>query len=191
MSAKKLYQWFFITALAGIIALLIIEIAPVQAQCGDLQPSSCAACHAQEDPVNEKGEWHIIHASKDICINCHGGNGKINDKDLAHEGLTKQPLNDIYTDCHCCHPDYDDRAARFAPTLGVTPGSCATPTPIPIGNISSEPPSGSINISTELTTSASSSQPFWIIGIGFSVLTLFLFGVGWLAGTSSHKRLHR
>jgi hypothetical protein len=124
-------------------------------------------------------------------MNCHGGNGSAADKDLAHEGLMAHPLDDIYTDCHICHPDYDARAARFAPTLGVTPGSCATPTPIPVGNVPGEPPSGSINMSTDLTTSPPSSHSFWIIGIGFSILTLFLFGVGWLAGASSNRKLHR
>ncbi len=180
MSTKVLFQWFFLTSLTGIIVLLVIGTAPVHAQCENPPQSSCFTCHAQEDPVNEKGEWHIIHASKDICINCHGGNGTAIDKDLAHEGLMAHPLEDIYTDCHSCHPDYDARAARFAPTLGVTPGSCATPTPIPVSNIPGEPPSGSINMPTDLIGITPSLQPFLIIGAWLSILTLFLFGLGWL-----------
>jgi hypothetical protein len=135
--------------------------------------------------VSGKGEWHSIHASKDICINCHAGNGSTMDKNLAHEGLVANPLNDIYTDCHSCHPeDYDVRAQIFASTLGVTPGSCATPTPIPISNTSGEPPSGSINIPTNLVSTTSSSQPFFVIGAMLSILTLFLFALGWL---NSHR----
>ncbi len=191
MSKKNLFQWLFVASLAGMIALLAIGTAPVHAQCEEPQPSSCTTCHAQEDPVNENGEWHIIHASNDICMNCHGGNGSTMDKDLAHEGLMAHPLDDIYMDCHSCHPDYVARAARFAPTLGATLGNSATPTPIPVGNISSEPPSSSVNYPADLGVSTSSSQPFWIIGIGLSILTLFLFGLGWLAGTSSHRKLHR
>jgi hypothetical protein len=51
------------------------------------------------------------------------------DKDLAHEGLVVNPLEDIYTNCYHCHPDdYQARAERFALTLGVTPNSRPTPT---------------------------------------------------------------
>jgi hypothetical protein len=130
--------------------------------------------------VNENGEWHIIHARKDICIHCHGGNGSVMDKDLAHEGLMAHPLDDVYTDCHSCHPDYDERADRFALTLGVTPGSCNTPTAVPVGNISNGPPSGMINISTGVINTTTTPQPFVVISSFLMVLALFLFGIGWL-----------
>jgi hypothetical protein len=174
MSTKVLFQLFMIFSLIGIITLF--GATPVLAQCGEPPPSSCVTCHAKEDPISEKGEWHIIHASKDICIDCHGGNATAADKDLAHESLTANPLDDIYTDCHSCHPDYDARAARFAPTLGVTPGSCATPTPIPFANHSSQPPSTGF----KLPAATPSSQPFLIISSMLSVLALLIFGVGWL-----------
>jgi hypothetical protein len=174
MSTKVKFHWFFTASLVGIIVLLVTETVHVHAQCGGPQTSSCSTCHAQEDPVNEKGEWHIIHASKDICMNCHGGNGSALDKDSAH------PLDDIYTDCHSCHPDYDERAARFAPTLGVTPGSCATPTLVPIGNIPGEPPSGSINIPNNVMNTTPSQRPFIVIGATLVILTLFFLGIGLL-----------
>ena len=180
MSTGVLFRWFFVSALAVVILLLWVGAAPVRAQCGELHPSSCTTCHAQEDPVSEKGEWHIIHASKDICINCHGGNGTTMNKDLAHESLTANPLNDIYTDCHSCHPDYDVRAKIFASILGVTPGSCATPTPVPVSNPSGEPPSGDINIPANLVSTTSSLQPFLVIGSMLSLLTLFLFALVWM-----------
>jgi hypothetical protein len=180
MSTKVKLYCFFIVSLVGVIILFVGGIVTVRAQCGETQPSSCSTCHAQEDPVNEKGEWHIIHASKDICMNCHGGNGSATDKDLAHEGLTAHPLDDIYTDCHSCHPDYDERAAYFAPTLGVTPGSCATPTPVPVGNIPGEPPSSNINIPNHMMNTTPPQGPFVVIGAMLGILTLFLLGIGWL-----------
>lgn len=177
-------KWFFIgssiTVLVAIAVLGILTTLPVRAQCGVPQQSSCTTCHAQEDPVSGKGEWHIIHAGKDICINCHGGNATTMDKDLAHETLTANPLSDIYTDCHSCHPDYDVRAQIFASTLRVTPGSCATPTPVLVSNTSGAPPSGGIYIPTNIVSTTSSSQPFLVIGAMLSILTLFLFGLGWL-----------
>jgi hypothetical protein len=177
MSTKVSFRWFLISFLAVIILLLLVGTAPAQAQCGVPQPSSCITCHAQEDPVSEKGAWHIIHASKDICINCHGGNGSTMNKDLAHVSVTANPLNDIYTDCHSCHLDYDVRAQIFASTLGVTPGSCATPTPIPGSSTSGDSPSGGINIPTNLVSMNASGQPFLVIGGMLSILTLFLFGL--------------
>jgi hypothetical protein len=158
MSKKVLLRWIVISSLFVIILLLLVGIAPVRADCGGPQISSCTTCHAQADPVSGKGEWYSIHASKHICINCHGGYGSTMDKNLAHEGLVANPLNDIYTDCHSCHPeDYDARAQIFASTLGVLTGSCATPTPIPISNTSGEPPSGGINMPSNLVSTTTSS----------------------------------
>ncbi len=180
MSRKWFHIGSLITFLVALVVLGILTASPVHAQCGVTQPSSCTTCHAQEDPVSGNGEWHIIHASKDICINCHGGNATTMNKDLAHESLVANPLNDIYTDCHSCHPDYDARAQIFASTLGVTPGSCITPTPFPVSNTSGEPPSGSISIPTNPVSTTSSPQPFLIIGAMLSILAFFLFALVWM-----------
>lgn len=175
-----MFQCVFFASLIGMIVLLAIGAVPVLAQCEDPEPSSCTSCHAREDPVNKNGEWHIIHAGKDICINCHGGNARAIDKDLPHEGLMAHPLDDIYTDCHSCHPDYDARAAQFASILGVTPNSCATPTSIPVSNISDGPPSVNVNVPNSSVSSTSSLQLFGMVGAWLSILTLFFFGVKWL-----------
>jgi hypothetical protein len=178
MSSKVLLRGFVVTSLTVIILVLLVGILRVRADCGGPQLSSCTTCHAQQDPVNGKGEWHSIHANKDICINCHGGNASTLNKALAHEGLTPNPLNDIYTDCHSCHPfDYIARAAIFAPTLDITPGSCATPTPFSVGNTSGKPPSGGFNMQTNLVSTIQSSQPFLVAGAMMSILALFVFGL--------------
>ena len=117
--------------LAGfmIFGLWIQPPIRVLAQCGDTPAdSSCKTCHDQNAPVYGKGEWHDIHASKDCCWNCHGGNTQAQDKDLAHEGMLLNPLQDIYTDCHSCHPDdYQSLAERFGVVLGVSPSSNVPP----------------------------------------------------------------
>jgi hypothetical protein len=104
----------------------------VRAQCGDIPAaSSCITCHATEDPVFDEGEWHQIHARKDCCWNCHGGNTQAQDKELAHVGLVVQPLMDAYADCYACHPnDYQARAERFGDILGIQPASNAPPTQV-------------------------------------------------------------
>ncbi len=181
MVTRRIFRWFLFSSLAGVTIMLWFMIIPVRASCGDPQSSSCITCHTKEDPVNGKGEWHIIHASKDICINCHGGNGTSMVKDLAHEDLTANPLNDIYTDCHSCHPlDYVGRASIFAPTLGVTPGSCATPTLLPVVNTYAGPMSGNINISTKLISSSFSWQSFLVVVAMMSIVLLFVFGLVWM-----------
>ena len=105
------------------------------------------------------------------------------DKDLAHQNMTAYPLEDIYTDCHACHLDYETRAERFALTLGVTPGSCATPTAVAAGNVSGEPPSGSIVMPSNLvsTPPPQPQSPLVIISSGLLVLAIFFLGLGWLA----------
>lgn len=180
MCTKNVFRGIFILSLTVIVVFLGIETRPVRAQCGSPQSSSCVTCHAEVAPVNDKGEWHIIHAKKDICLNCHGGNGSAMDKNLAHEGLVAQPLSDIYTDCHSCHPDYTERAAGFAATLQITPSGCATPTPIAFGNAGGGASSGSSNVSSDLTGPASSSRPLLLIIGGLAGLGFFIIGLGWL-----------
>jgi hypothetical protein len=153
----------------------------VLAQCENPQPSSCITCHQSQDPVADKGEWHIIHAGQDLCINCHGGNATVMEKDAAHQGMVAQPLNDVYTDCHSCHPDYEARAERFAVTLGVTPGSCATPTPVAAGNIPGGPPSGNIVMPSDLETTASLPTALLPVLGEIAALSLFVLALGWLA----------
>lgn len=143
MSHKLLSHIFLSISLLALFVLGILITSPALAQCGDNPPdSSCITCHEYNrvDPVYGKGEWHDIHASKDCCWSCHGGNTQTEDKDQAHFGMTKNPLEDIYMDCHGCHPeDYPARAERFAVALGVTPGSSPTGTPIPAGLLVEHP----------------------------------------------------
>lgn len=103
---------------------------PALAQCGDTpEDSTCKTCHEESYPVYGTGEWHEIHARKDCCWNCHGGNSQSMDKDTAHAGMVLNPLTDTYQDCYACHPyDYDERATVFGAQLNMEPGG-ATPTP--------------------------------------------------------------
>jgi hypothetical protein len=121
---------------------LVVLFAPqaAVAQCEDPSPS-CCTCHATAHPVFEQGEWHTIHARKECCRSCHGGNDRTNDKEEAHVGMTLHPLDDTYLACHQCHPDdYRQRAEVFAVALHVTPLSSeptarppvAASTPLPL-----------------------------------------------------------
>jgi hypothetical protein len=165
----------FVLALGVIVWAL--TPSTVTAQCGENPPpkSSCITCHEKEDPVYQNGEWHGIHALKDCCTNCHGGNCSTMDKELAHEGLVAHPLEDIYTNCYYCHPsDYQARAERFAVILGVTPSSSPTATPFPVGPVAENP----IVILPSLT-SASFSLPFWIPVLGgFTFLFILILVLG-------------
>ncbi len=128
-----------------LVTTLLLVMIPLQAaaQCGD-DPgsSSCIDCHEtqQAHPVYGTAAWHDIHALKDCCWKCHGGNTETADKDLAHVGILENPLDDVYTDCYSCHPvDYLERADRFGAILGITPGSRATPTPVVVAMVSHNP----------------------------------------------------
>jgi hypothetical protein len=172
-----------ILSLTGLVVLVtsvfLLAITPslTSAQCGDTPPkSSCITCHEKEDPVTNNGEWHGIHALKDCCTNCHGGNCSAMEKDLAHEGLVTDPLEDIYINCYHCHPDdYQDRAERFAILLGVTPGSSPTATPFPAG-------SGALHEIVILPTASLPGSHFnlWVptlLGFILIIILLMIFGV--------------
>jgi hypothetical protein len=182
MSIKHLLRWLLpITMLlAATFIYFAVSTSSVLADCGTSQKSSCISCHAPDGHVKGMGEWNSVHLNQDMCTNCHGGNGSSMNKDLAHAGIVAQPLSDIYTDCHSCHPDYDVRAQIFASTLGITPGSCATPTPVPVNNTSGEPPSGGISVPTKLSSTTTSSLSFLVAGAMLSILILFLFALVWI-----------
>jgi hypothetical protein len=183
-------RWSLITGLA--IALLAVGItawlslpAVALAQCGEPPKSSCITCHEKEDPVATKGEWHQIHAAKDICTSCHGGNATAADQVGAHQTVVAQPLSDIYTDCHACHPDdYASRAGRFAVVLGVTPGSCPTPTAAPTSASTAAP----LLVTTPSSTPAAPASPSWPLMLStLGVAGLFVLG---LLALARHQLAH-
>jgi hypothetical protein len=148
----------------------------VTAQCGSNPPpdSTCYTCHVQEHPVEGNGEWHGIHGQKDCCAKCHGGNCTAMDKDLAHQGVIFNPLTDIYTNCHSCHPDnYQDLANTFAAGLGITPGSIATPNPIPTQKFIAN----SLIVLPSPTPSTSAAFPIPIALVALTITILILVGI--------------
>jgi hypothetical protein len=183
MPARFMFRWFLMTALLILVALAwcVFSTSPVAAQCGTPK-SSCISCHGQGNHVTGMGNWNSVHVNQDMCIDCHGGNGNTMNNDLAHEGIVAQPLSDIYTDCHNCHPsDYIARSAEFAATLSVTPSSCATPTAIALNNVSGESPPSNIIIPSKIASATIHPQSIVLI-LGWTViLTFFVLGIGWLS----------
>ncbi len=150
MSVQKVSQTLFVVSLIPLALGLIVLFAPqtVVAQCEDPKPS-CCTCHATAHPVTDQGEWHTIHARKECCRACHGGNDQAQDKDTAHVGIVLNPLADTYTACHQCHPDdYRQRAEVFAAVLHVTPQSSEPLTQ----TIAFQPPSNNPSIKLLATT---------------------------------------
>jgi hypothetical protein len=175
-------KWYITLLMIGIflsgfsVLVWALTPIPVAAQCGSNPPpdSSCITCHASEAPIDETSPWHSIHAEKDCCVNCHGGNCRASDKDQAHMDVITNPLGDIYTNCHTCHPDdYQARAEIFASDLGITPGSISTPTPVPSGKILAKP---LVILSTPASTTPSTPTLPGVIG-GLVIMTLFVSGL--------------
>jgi hypothetical protein len=132
--SHKINIWFRISGSLLLAAgITLWAIIPTRAQCeDDFTKSACITCHQKETEVPIIGEWHDEHVTKDCCAKCHGGNCTAMDKDLAHESMMAQPLNDIYTNCYSCHPqDYQALAEHYAIVLGVTTDSRPPPTPLP------------------------------------------------------------
>lgn len=175
-------KWFFLGSLIVFLTVMAVlgnlTASPVRAQCGDTPAdSSCITCHEYQvaDPIFGKGEWHAIHALKDCCWNCHGGNTKTQDKDLAHIGMISNPLQDIYKDCYSCHPDnYQALAEQFALDLGITPSSSPTVTPVPTGATVEHPIS--MVSSAVLNAPSAFPWPLAIGGLAFAILLTFSLG---------------
>ena len=170
---------FTLTGAFLLVSAVILGIrpSPALAQCGTDPPhSSCVNCHETQAPVYENGEWHGIHARKDCCTNCHGGNCSADEKERTHVGMIPNPLVDIYTNCHACHPDdYPQRAAIFAAELGITPASHQTSTPVPSSTGNPQPP---LQLPDDFTSVPASKPPIGLINLGLLMVAILLFRFG-------------
>ena len=180
MSTQKVSPILLIASLLVLAIGLSVLLAPqtAVAQCGDPKPS-CCTCHATAHPVTNEGEWHTIHARKECCSACHGGNDRTAVKETAHAGMTLHPLQDTYLACHQCHPDdYQRRAEVFAVALHVTPQSSEplTKTVVfqPPDNV---PPLHLAGATTAI--SAANPTPGLLVLVGLVALLLMGLGVIW------------
>lgn len=149
---------------AGMIWLMMPSTA--SAQCGSIE-SFCARCHQTTHPVCDHTAWHSEYGHRNACWSCHEGNDTAQDKELAHVGLVRNPLDDAYLSCYVCHPDnYQQLAQRYAQSLGMT-----------VSFHQSSPPSSNLlkSVVTEPivmpetdapTIVANSFDRVWIFGLG-------------------------
>jgi hypothetical protein len=184
MSAHKVSPILLVVSLVMLAIGLFVLLAPqaAVAQCEDPQPS-CCTCHAEAHPVDEQGEWHTIHARKECCRACHGGNDRTDDKDAAHVGMTLHPLQDTYLACHQCHPDdYQQRAEIFAVALHITPQS-SEPTARPAVVAPTPPPM----ILTPLPSATEQVTPVWDwpVVLAIVILAMSLAVIWWRRSHSS------
>jgi hypothetical protein len=183
MNKRILSRWLLTFCILIGVTLIwcAVSTSRVSADCSVPPKSSCISCHAPDGHVIAMGEWNKVHLNQDMCISCHGGNGSTMDKSLAHDGMVAQPLSDIYTDCHSCHPtDYQARSNQLAATLNVTPESCATPTAVAVYAGSGGSQTGNISMSLNTTTGVSTWKSFLLITGILASLAIFLLGLSWL-----------
>ncbi len=76
--------------------------------CG-MGASSCFKCHngtrAAAPKMDAKaGPWHLEHKSVNgSCVGCHKGKDRLVKKELAHEGMIKNPRVKAADTCDACH----------------------------------------------------------------------------------------
>jgi cytochrome c553 len=152
----KRFPFFMMAAGCALVVtagmFFLLPTQSVSAQCGS-QASSCKNCHETQgqDPVNNDGTgWHSEHAFGDFCYLCHAGNNQAMDETAAHTGLV-DPLSDVVASCKSCHADdYEAKAQIYADTLGVTigtsPASASTTTPVPV--VSSSSPATAVPVAS-------------------------------------------
>ena len=176
MSAQRVSHILLIASLIMLAIGLIVLFTPqaVVAQCEDQKPS-CCTCHATAHPVFEQGEWHAIHARKECCRSCHGGNDQAQDKETAHVGIVLNPLMDTYTSCHQCHPDdYRQRAEVFAVALHVTPMSSEPLTQTVAFQPPSSVPSIKLRAATTPISAADTTPWLWALVVIVAALLIGL-----------------
>lgn len=94
---------------AGISGLSPVALANA---CG-LGASSCFKCHngkrAEAPSLDaEKSPWHAQHKSVNYsCAGCHGGNPRLQKKEIAHKGLIVNPVQSPEKSCASCHGGAD------------------------------------------------------------------------------------
>jgi hypothetical protein len=177
---SKTFPMFIAGALVlGLVAIWLAIPPATSAQCGSIE-SSCFKCHQEAHPVCGTTEWHSEYGHRYACWNCHGGNDTAQDKELAHVGLVRHPLEDVYTSCYACHPEnYKQLAERFAKTLGVTvsyhepfPRSITALAPIEIRT--------AVTSSTETPAIPTNSfEPVWILWLSPLPLVVALAWLKW------------
>ena len=180
MSGKSIPRSFFLFAAAFlfIVPLSLGYFTPVSADCGTGSgSSSCVNCHQSPGSSISQGAWHTSHAGKTACVDCHGGNATTPDKAQAHIGVFRNPLTDVYTNCHACHlSDYADRAGNFAKILNVTPSGLVAQARIQ--EVSAVKPENEVLVQTENVNRQSSIDifPTILVASGGVVIAL-LFGL--------------
>ena len=178
-------KWFVLSPLIAAFfvgsLLLAVVVMPVRAQCGEPQPPKCVSCHPTQAQSDVPDDWHSTHYSKATCLDCHGGNGMASEEAAAHQSMVANPLNDIYTSCHQCHPqNYQTVASVYASALNITPGSCTTPTPAPMGPVPGGAGGWTLGqLSNSATNSFQRLSIGWMVA-GLILLAAFLASVGWL-----------
>jgi hypothetical protein len=193
MSTRYRSSKWLVFAIGVLVVGLTLCLTPAVAQaqgggpessgCTSPPPSSCLTCHAQVDPVADKGAWHIIHANNDFCRNCHGGDDRTMDKDQAHIGVMRNPLDDTYLSCHACHTDYQQRADKFAVILGVTPqGHEPVTTTVALNSSNGVP---LVTRPTLPISNSSSTGSWWLLGL-LAIAALLLAGVSVARHRLSH-----
>jgi hypothetical protein len=92
--------------------------------------SACRTCHEDRYWLYDTGKWYCLCGKQRDCIDCHGGDGKAWDANLAHEGMLINPIAENPAVCKDCHPDdYSMRIECFAAVAGIDLFSETAPTP--------------------------------------------------------------
>jgi nitrate/TMAO reductase-like tetraheme cytochrome c subunit len=123
MSAKGLFHWFFIAALAGTFTLLAMWTAPAHAQSATppAEPK-CIHCHEDLYFLHDTGKWFCLNDGTPMtCVDCHGGNPTALTQEAAHANRAAYPVvNENIRKCQECHPQQaSERVDIFGHVAGI------------------------------------------------------------------------
>jgi cytochrome c553 len=165
---RRSYPLFLAFIFVIVLILSEVNISAVSAQ-SEAPPSdtTCATCHENLYLLHDTGKWYCSCKRRADCTVCHAGLEGAYDKELAHQGLIANPIQNNIAACKSCHgEDYDQYIERFALMAGVSQSPSPGPTYVPVN----------------LDIEAQFKEPGALVFIGKSYAAWQLVGLGLVMG---------
>lgn len=166
-----------LSILTMVLALSLLSASVAFAQSETPPPeSACSSCHENLYLIHDTGKWYCMCKRRAECSVCHAGQADTYDKELAHQGLIANPIQNNPGICQSCHgEDYEAYIERFVLIAGVSQPPMSGPKYEPI-NMRIEAPS---EPSGALILAGKTYASWQLIGLGVVtglLLGIFIFG---------------
>lgn len=126
MSKEKNFILHLLVASVVVIILMIPGVKPSHVHAQEPTPpadhGTCIKCHENLYYLHDTGNWFCIRESPMRCVDCHGGDPAVIQKEAAHANRQAHPIiNEDISKCQECHPaECPIRLAKFDQVAGIS-----------------------------------------------------------------------